>query len=141
MKALTLVFLSVISFSSYAQSSDEEWGKRYDAIIDDACSHIVGECLVRYSAFPSDEDDLPINNLQDIAIKGRVVIIQKYDSFWGEGKDFKSRVIENPTWLDLTIEANTMIKTTGDSHHRYLEDFGVLYEKNGIRYIELSMGS
>jgi hypothetical protein len=120
---------------------EDEWGKRYDAIIKEACGHIEGECLVNYSAYLNDKNELPINNLKQVAIKGKVVLLKKHELFWGAGKNFKSKHLENPTWLDLTIEANKMILTTGDRHHRYLEGFDILYEKGGIKYVELSMGS
>ncbi|MES9851045.1 MAG: hypothetical protein ABW170_04350 [Candidatus Thiodiazotropha sp. L084R] len=141
-RAFSLALLIFVSFSSYSQSlKEDEWGEKYDEIIKEACGHIEGECLVNYSAYPNDKDELPINNLKQVAIKGKVVILKEHDPFWGAGKNFKSKLLVNPTWLELTIEANKMILTTGDRHHRYLEGFDVLYEKDGTKFVGLSMGS
>ena len=54
-------------------------------------------------------------------IEGRVQFVQEHDGFWGEGEDYISEVVENPTWLDVTFYANEMIGITGDHHHVYLE--------------------
>lgn len=118
-----------------------EWQKRYDKLVSEICSKVRGECLVRFSAYKKDSKGLPINNLHFIAITGKVVVVQKHNPSWGAGRDFNSGIRTNPTWLDLAVIANELIRVTGDRHHIYLEDFGVVEIKNGIKIVELYLGS
>jgi len=138
---LFLLFAVVHSHFALADANDEEWEKRYDRIIMEVCQNIENECLVRYSAYELDKNELPVNNLSQVAIEGKVIVIQKHDPFWGKGGDFKSKIYTNPTWLDLAIIANEMIIVTGDHHHKYLEDFEVIKIENEIKFVELFMGS
>jgi hypothetical protein len=66
------------------------------------------------------------NDLHDIPIKGPVMFFEQHDSFWGKGKDYKSEVIDSPTWLEIAKLAHAMIETTGDYQHIYLEDVYVI---------------
>ena len=104
-----------------------------------------------YSAYNTDDNGDPINNLADVAINGKVILTQSHDSFWGEGKPYQSDVIENPTWLDLAVLANDMIEVAGDYHHIFFENVypckvaGInTYEPkvvDGVQFYELVMGS
>ena len=99
-------------------------------------SAIKGECFVRYDLFNYDDDDESIDNLDEIAIQGKVRAIDEiYDSYVSE-------VLNNPTWLELTIEANNMIISSKDHHHRYFEGIEVLEEtSDGIKVLSLILGS
>lgn len=143
MKQLKLILLILMAFLTIgcAEADLSEWGKRTDAMVLEVCRNIKNECLVEYSAFTEDKNRFPINNLNKIAIKGRVIVIQKYDLFWGKGKNYSSDKHTNPTWLDLSIIANEIIHITGDKHHIFLEGFEVTKKEKGIKYIELYMGS
>lgn len=77
--------------------------------------------LVYYSAYESDSSGLPIDNLDDVAITGKVKFIDQADPFWGTNKTYESEVVENPTWLDIACMADNMIRVTGDTHHQFLE--------------------
>jgi len=125
----------------WAAPTNDEWQKRYSKLINEVCSKVKRKCLVRFSAYKKDDKGLPVNNLHFIAITGKVVVIGKHNSTWGNGRDFKSRQYTNPTWLDLSVIANEMIHVTGDKHHIYLEDFGVVDTRDGVQYVELYMGS
>lgn len=89
---------------------------------------IKGNVYVTYSNFDEDKKGIPINNIDEIAVKGKIRFYQKHDPFWGKGKDYTSKPIKNPTWLSVAKLANDMIKTTGDTHHRFLE--GIYKRKN-----------
>lgn len=143
MKLLKLIILSIAILPSVvcAEVDQKEWEKLYDAMVLEVCSKIKNECLVRYSAYQSDINGLPVNNLNTIALKGKIIVVQKYEKFWGKGKDYKSKIYTDPRWLDLSIIANEMIHVTGDKHHKYLEDFEVIKVEKGIKYVELHMGS
>ena len=93
--------------------------------------------LVKYSNYNTDKNNIPINNLDDIAVKGSVKFYQKKDKLYGENsKDFESKIIKNPTWFDIILLANDMIHTTKDNHHIYLEG---IKKKNNKYYF--NMGS
>lgn len=140
MKVPIIVFFLAVSVAVYSNTFDEEWGSRYDEIIDDACSQIEGECFVRFSAYEDDARGLPVNNLDQVAVLGSVVVIEG-PGVWHPGKSYRGKVRVNPTWRDLCFEANEIIKTTGDDHHRFLEAYDVIGEENGIVFIELFLGS
>ena len=81
-------------------------------------------------------------DMNDIAIMGKAVIEMPYDGFWGEGEDYRSEVVENPTWLDLAVLADAAIRTTGDYHHSFFE--GIRYrkdEKYDVEVYHFIMGS
>jgi len=93
--------------------------QEHDKIICEALG--TDRCVVYFSAYKSDKNGLQINNLNKVAIKGKVIMHQPYDSYWGKGNLYHSEVLENPTWLDVCVLAEAMISTTGDYHHRFLE--------------------
>lgn len=96
---------------------------------------------VKYAAFDYDEEGYVLNDLGRTAIDGKVVVRAKHDEFWGKGKDYESKPVANPTWLDLAVLADEQIKTTGDYSHIFFEDVIVKEEKDGIKYVQLFMGS
>lgn len=101
---------------------------------------IEGERFVYYSAYEHDSNEIPINNLDDIAVKGKVYFFEEHVTT-GPGTDYTSPIVENPTWLQVAILANEMIKTTGDTHHIFLENIEILKEENGIKQMGFRMGS
>ena len=80
--------------------------------------------FVYYSAYPTDKDDNPIDNLDKIAIQGKAILLAARDDFYGgkRSKNYRSPVVENPTWLQIAVLANDMIRTVRDSHHCFLEN-------------------
>ena len=99
------------------------------------------EILVYFSAYES-QDGVPVN-LDDVAVKGKVIFRSLCDEFWGEGESYHSPLLENPTWLEVSYYANCMIHTTGDKHHIFLEGIKSLSpESIGLATVyEFSMGS
>ena len=118
-----------------------KWEEMYEKIQEKVVDVIEGEPFVSYSAYKTDLNGIPTDNLELVVIKGNVQFFQKHEIFWGEGKDYMSPVISNPTWLQITILANDMIKITGDKHHIFLENFDIIKEENGIKQVEFIMGS
>ena len=92
--------------------------------------------VVYYSAYDLDEDHNPINNLNDVAIKGPCRI--KYDMHWGEISPI-SHVMEDPTWLEVACWADVAIRLSGDLHHVFLEN--VHQSKEDPELYLLSTGS
>ncbi len=59
-----------------------------------------------------------------------------YADHWGE-KHFEVELPEKPTWLDLWIAADSLIKQSGDCHHSFIDAF----EQWGNNVLSLSTGS
>ena len=87
-------------------------------------------------------------------VKGKLIFINHLSEFFGSpyGSVYKSRIIINPTYLDIMILANRAIKQTGDYHHTFLEGLNEIlpskiYEYIGlrpiknVRYFEFMLGS
>lgn len=100
---------------------------------------------VCYSAYKSDENDNAIDNLNEIAVHGKIRLVEMAEKFWGgkKSKDYKSEILENPTWLDITVCANEMIRTTRDTHHCFLEGIRKAISQNekDVVIYNFSMGS
>ncbi len=126
-----------------------EYGKKTNAM-----NAVVSSALpedekmyVYYSAYKtSNVTGDPLNNLNTVAIRGKVILEQEYD----DCKSYRSEVVENPTWLDIAVLANKMIITTQDFHY-FLEGVnpvtvgGINKRKqkkiDGVKVYTFSMGS
>lgn len=98
----------------------------------------------RFSAYHYDAEGLPVDNLDEVAVEGKVYFFQTYDPEQddeGGGKNYTSRVVKNPTWLELTNLVNEMIATTHDDTYVHLVDILVISTKNGIKKARFIMGS
>jgi len=130
----------------------EEYGKKLDEMNSAVESALPEgeECFVYYSVYNM-ENGLPVNNLHEVAVEGKVIFTQNHDGFWGAGISYQSDVIENPTWLDVAVLANEMIKIVGDYHHIFLEGVSPVYVATintyvrkvvgDVQYYEFDMGS
>lgn len=109
--------------------------------------HVDGENFVIWSVSEMHEEDNNLfeNILDQVAIEGKVKLVQSSEGFFGgsASKDYESKVLVNPTWLHVAICANEMIKTTGDFHHVYLEGVYKSRKRNrdGVVLYEFGMGS
>lgn len=122
----------------------DNYGNQLDTMnsaIEDA---IGGRAIVFYSAYKTSKSTGdPLNNLNQVAIRGKVILAAPYDDFWGEdGKAYQSEVVEDPTWLEVAVLADAMIRTTKDTHHSFLEGvFPTKKKIDGVKVYEFSMGS
>jgi len=123
------------------KNREEEFSRLMEDIEQRAAESLPENALVLYSAFGTDKDGLPVDNLDEVAVEGRCIFVQKHDPFFGKGKDYVSGEYHSPTWLQLCAVANDMILITGDQHHVFLEGVNVLREENGIKFVEFEMGS
>ena len=71
-----------------------------------------------FSVFPV-ETKKDIERLLKPAIKGKCRIVASGDDYGG--KDYFSKTLVNPTWVDLLDCLNEQIFTTKDYHHVFLE--------------------
>jgi hypothetical protein len=101
---------------------------------------------VIYSAYKSDADDEAIDNLHKIAVRGSCILVAGRDEFFGGrgSKDYRSPVLDRPTWLTVAVHANNMITTVRDGHHVFLEGLRRLPRKmwqSEVPEYEFVMGS
>jgi hypothetical protein len=122
----------------YCEGSD-----KIDSRVATAIEESGQEQVLIYSASDSDERDVPIDNLDQVAVEGKVVFKQEHDPYWGEGKNYESPILENPTWLELTVHANRMMTTTNDLHHVFLEgvEFTGKVQDGSVAVYQFSTGS
>jgi len=85
-----------------------------------------------------------INNVYRLQpVYGPVVFVARGDDFWGgaKSKDFRSEVIENPTYRQLLGAAQRSQKKTRDYHHSFIE--GVVFKgyEGTTMVLEMVFGS
>lgn len=111
-------------------------------------ARIGGRTPIIYSAYEEDDDCMPIDNTQEVAVKGRVRFIADADPYFGNNRPFRSRVYVNPTWATVAKVAHDSVRITGDMHHTYFE--GVVSagrnktaadRRDGVKVYALRMGS
>lgn len=117
-------------------TNDTEYGNVIENIRIDLESRIVNNIHVRYASYILDEKGIPVNNLHQLAIRGKVAVIVNLDGYI-ETLSF----IEDPTYLDLSVLANEQIIWSGDYHHCFFEGFKIIGFCNDIILIQLLMGS
>lgn len=92
---------------------------------------------VRYSAYEWDGNDIPINNLNEVPVKGKVKFL---DDGQNEN-DFESEVMDSPTWLEIAVVANKMIQGTENYYEPYLDNIEILDDGNEeVTEITIIMG-
>ena len=106
---------------------------------------------VLYSVYEVEGKNAYTNNLDEVAVEGRLIIKTEHQEFFGGlgasyRRDYESEILENPTWLDICLCANDMINRTGDNHHVFLEGLNragsfTLDDKSFILLYDFSMGS
>ena len=91
-----------------------------DAMVSEACQ-AAGHYHVdaSYSVYEYDDDEIPINNLQEKATPGKAQF--HYTRQSPAYKDYLSPVLDRPTWLEVVVLFNEAIPTVGDWHHHFLE--------------------
>jgi hypothetical protein len=135
------------------QASMDRWSAARRLIDDQVDAAVRAACgkdsVVIYSAYKSgpDPDNLPIDNLKKVAVKGKVRLIGYADDFFGgsKSKEYRSEILENPTWLQVCVCADAMIRATNDHHHAFLEGLDKLPKAKqtepGVTLYEFCMGS
>lgn len=81
----------------------------------------------------------------EVAVHGLVRVVAETDSFYGDGKDFRSALLQSPTYRALKGAAEKQVARTKDFHHIFLEDFRVVgveeTDKGLVQIVRLVMGS
>ena len=84
-------------------------------------------------------------DMNEVAIEGNVRMVEEVDDFWASesgAKDYRSEVMQSPTWLDIALAADDMINSVKDFHHTFLEGvYFVSEDDDGTLNYRFSMGS
>ncbi|MEO1529473.1 MAG: hypothetical protein AAFX06_28965 [Planctomycetota bacterium] len=98
-------------------------GGGVDAINRRVRARVGDKTKVRFSAYSVFPRRVLVDNLDEIAIKGSVVVVAEADPHWGgpDSKSFKSELLSDPTWLDLCETLDRQIAATRDQQHVFLE--------------------
>lgn len=69
---------------------------------------------INYSAYETDANDIPIDNLNDIAYRGTYIVVHN---------NYLSEVVVDPTWLELAVHANAALiaNEEEDGDHIFFE--------------------
>jgi len=130
--------------------NEEEHNQKYRAAIEAMCTKIreaIGQPglkrVVEYSCYKSSAIRLPIDNLDEVAFKGKIMFRDKPVEPWSEegAEDYVSRVLTDPTWLEMAVIANEMIHTIKNFRHVFFEGFEIVGEENGVKVADFMMGS
>lgn len=125
-------------------SDISEYGKCMDDHAKLIAARTNQKPVVIFSAYNTNKSGLPINNLNMVAIEGKVILVAGADDFWGDNEsvDYQSEVLTNPSWLDVSVCADKMIHTVRDLHHVFLENIYDSGKKiDGVPVYHFSMGS
>jgi hypothetical protein len=120
---------------------EQEFDRRLTAIEEKVAQAIPQGADVQFSAYELDDQELPIDNLDKVAVEGRCIFVQECDPHIGNGKNYVSGEYVNPTWIQVCWIANEMIQVTDNRHAIFLEGVSVLREQNGVKIVDLDMGS
>ena len=121
---------------------DEEFEGKLDAINTRIHEALRGEPMRVCYSVASDAEAMPVDNLDEVPIRGAVRLVYRYNPvFSAGGSDFESLLLESPSWLTVAVMANAAIEQTGDTAHRFLEGMHLLRREGGVVTAELSMGS
>lgn len=108
-----------------------EWSSRAAAIQRRVYEYLKSQGYpdptVQYSAYTMDDNDYPVDNLDEVAVKGNILLL--VGNSWNR--------YYNPTWLELCKPAEDNIRLRGDHDHIYFES--IRYVKDG--YYVFEMGS
>jgi hypothetical protein len=101
------------------------------------------EPIVHYSAYSLDDDDEPVDNLDEVAVRGRVVLVAGRSEYFGgkASKSYRSEVMHSPTWLQVAVCADEAIHSTRDEHHVFLEALSKKGKEEDVTIYEMALGS
>ena len=117
--------MSIIG-KSYRQAINQ-----IDEMVKIAIEETGDEQQIYYTAYETDQFDIPINNLEDIPVQGKI-------KFVNASGEWESPILISPTWLEITIFANRMAIETY-SWYRSFNDFEIIYNQDDVMIAEFEM--
>jgi hypothetical protein len=121
--------------------SDKAYASACDAIQNRVERSIGPKCVVYFSAYTLDADQVPVDNLDEVPVTGKLLVRGSRLRGGQRGKDYESCVLENPSWLDLCGIANDQIIATRDREHRYLEGIEVVENNGDVQLTAFRLGA
>ena len=117
----------------------DTWAALGEAIQARLAELIEGDIRVIYAAGPETDNGSPIDNLDEIAIKGLVRFVEIDPK---DGERFESEVLDSPTWAQVAVIANRMMCQLRYDHHVYLEGIEIVRRPKGKpKVVEFVLGS
>lgn len=97
------------------------------------------ECIIIYRVGMSNDGTI-VNNLDQVAVEGKVRFASSRRAFLEskKQKDYRSKIVVNPTWLDVAVMANEMVAYTA-SKYRCFDDIEFVVEQNSIKKMTFVM--
>jgi hypothetical protein len=121
--------------------SDKAHAAAFDAIQSRVRAHVNQKCFVVFSGYKCDQDNVPIDNLDEVPISGNVKIRASRERLASGNpkKDYESEVIQNPTWLDLCAIANAHLVQRVHRREIYLESANVVGTEGDVKIVEMCL--
>ena len=122
---------------------DKAYASAYDAIQNRIRDRVGRKCFVFFSAYTLDSDKVPIDNLDEVPVAGKLLIRGGRDRTRSGQlrKEYESPIVEDPSWLELCVIANNQISATHDRDHRYLEYIEVVENIGDIQVAVFRLGA
>jgi hypothetical protein len=102
-----------------------------DEMVKTAIEEAGDKQQIYYTAYETDQFDVPINNLEEIPVQGKI-------KFVDEDGEWESPILDSPTWLRIVIFANRMVIET-EAWYRSFDDFDITDNQDGIMIAEFEM--
>ena len=115
----------------------------HDQVLRDQQSDVIQQVIQKKSVLRSRVVFELFDDLNSVAVTGRCIFTYPYLDLnkWGPGL-YRSGIMENPTFLDISVIADEAVHTSQDFQHRYAEGFSPNgYSAEGIPMYELYFGS
>ena len=118
---------------------DKARAAAFDAIQDRVKATVNQKCFVVFSAYKCDQDNVPIDNLDEVPISGNVKIRARGHRLpsGNPKKDYESEVLRNPSWLDLCAIANAHLVQRIHRRQIYLETAKVVGTEGNVQIVEI----
>jgi hypothetical protein len=120
--------------------ADKAYALACDSIQNRIKRRVGPKSVVFFSAYALDADRIPIDNLDDVPVTGKLRVRGTRSQRIQRSESYESSILENPSWLDLCVFANEQIIATRDREHRFLENIEVIEIVDGIKIVKLCLG-
>jgi hypothetical protein len=120
---------------------DKARAAAFDAIQDRVRARVKQKCFVVFSGYTSDPDNVPVDNLDDVPVSGKVKIRASRQRLASGNpkKDYESEVLHNPTWLDLCAIANAHLVQRVRRRQLYLETANIVGIEGDVQIVEICL--
>jgi hypothetical protein len=123
--------------------SDKAYAAAFDAMQQRISKRVDGKCFLVFSAHKFDHNRVPIDNLDEVPIPGKVKI-RVGRSHFSDGKLtklFESEILRDPSWLDLCAIAHAHILRARDRTNRYLDTAEIVGNEGDVTIVRLCLGT